>query len=289
MLLNAEEFLPVGGAQKERRKPGDYIQDGLIYCGKCHKKKQTKITYAGQSHIVPCLCDCEAAQEEEKIREVQQREEMMRIERLRQASLMPGKFKNISFADYRVRKENERAYKIATAYVHQFKQNEKTNYGLMFYGPVGTGKSFTAACIANALLEKGVSTVMTSFVKILQDISPGTNADESAYISGLNSARLLIIDDLGAERNTDYAQEKVYDIIDSRVRANKPLIITTNLKMSEMLETQEIKCKRIYDRIFEVCLPVKIDGTSFRMEQAAERQEAMRRFFDKAEEVENDD
>lgn len=72
---------------------------------------------------------------------------------------------------------------------------KKKNQGLLFYGTVGTGKSYTAACIANELLQNCIPVIMTSFVKILQDIQG--SKDEASYIQILNSASLLIIDDLG--------------------------------------------------------------------------------------------
>ena len=70
---------------------------------------------------------------------------------------------------------------------------------------------------------------------ICEDIAGYSGADEAAYIGMLNACSLLIIDDLGAERNTDYALEKVYNVIDSRVRADKPMILTTNLTFDEMM------------------------------------------------------
>ena len=75
---------------------------------------------------------------------------------------------------------------------------------------------------------------MTSFVKILQNIQ-GNPEEEKIFMNRLNDARLLIIDDLGTERNTEYALEKVYNIIDSRYRAGKPLILTTNMTIKEMV------------------------------------------------------
>ena len=84
----------------------------------------------------------------------------------------------------------------------------------------------------------------------------------------------LIIDDLGAERSTDYALEKVYNIVDSRYRAKKPLILTTNLSMDEMKDTADLRYGRIYDRIFELCYPMQFVGPSWR------RREATRRFND---------
>lgn len=94
---------------------------------------------------------------------------------------------------------------------------------------------------------------------------------KASYIQILNSASLLIIDDLGAERNTDYALEKVYNVIDSRIRTDKPMILTTNLELSEMLQTTDIRYRRVYDRIFETCYPVEMPGKSFRQIEAAQR------------------
>ena len=79
--------------------------------------------------------------------------------------------------------------------------------------------------------------------------------DEEKDNGGLNTAKLLIIDDLGAERGTDYALEKVYNIIDSRYLSGKPLILTTNMTLKDMQESEDIRYRRIYDRIFEMCFP----------------------------------
>ena len=181
---------------------------------------------------------------------------------------MASKFRDANFSGYKVREENQEAYKLALNYVKKFREMKEKNQGLLLYGPVGTGKSFTAACIANALMEQNITVIMTSFVKILQDIGTG---DEASYIQILNSASLLIIDDLGAERNTDYALENVYNVIDSRIRTDKPMILTTNLELSEMLQTTDIRYRRVYDRIFETCYPVEMPGKSFRQIEAAQR------------------
>lgn len=73
----------------------------------------------------------------------------------------------------------------------------KKNQGLLMYGNVGTGKTFAAACIANYLLDRKVPTVMTSFVKIVDSADLKNRETANAFISRLNRARLLIIDDLG--------------------------------------------------------------------------------------------
>lgn len=281
--MDVTQFLPIEANEElKQERDGDYMQNGLLYCGTCHTPRQKKIRLpigGKQEHTVWVLCQCEVKKQEQERAHQEYEEQMRRIDQMRAASMMPGKFRTVTFGNYEVRKENARAFKISQKYVENFRQMEEKNQGLLFYGPVGTGKSHTAACIANALMEKEISVIMTSFVKILQDIQT-EKRDESSYLATLDAARLLIIDDLGAERDTDYALEKVYNVIDSRVRVNKPMILTTNLKVGEMMETQDIRYKRIYDRIFEVCYPVEVNGPSFRMRQAAERQEAMKRLFE---------
>ena len=182
---------------------------------------------------------------------------------------MDSRLRGASFAEYEKTAENVKILRMAKRYVENFKDMEKKSQGLLLYGSVGTGKSYTAACIANALMEKSTTVIMTSFVKVLSDI--GSAQDEASYLADLNRPRLLIIDDLGAERSTEYALEKVYNVVDSRVRSDKPMILTTNLTLEEMMESRDIRYQRIYDRILEVCFPVEMKWKSFRRRTAAER------------------
>lgn len=263
-------------------KPEDYMgDDGLIRCGVCGERKQFRIRLPGSKgdgRIVPVVCACVRKEIEKRAQEEEYRETMNRIQILKQNSMMASKYRDIKFDKYNVIPENRKVLNMAQKYVERFSEMEKKNQGLLLYGTVGTGKSFTAACIANELLDKQISVIMTSFVKILQDIR-GFD-DESKYMDSINSPRLLIIDDLGAERNTDYAMEKVYNIIDSRVRTNKPMILTTNLTLDEMLDTGDVRYQRIYDRIFEVCYPVEMSWKSFRRRTAAERFGEMKKMME---------
>ena len=120
---------------------------------------------------------------------------------------------------------------------------------------------------------------MTSFTKILEELGTFSNQD-IAYIERLNKSELLIIDDLGTERKTDFALEKVYNLIDSRYRAAKPLILTTNLSIDEMMNCEDIRYQRVYDRIFEMCYPMKLDVESWRHKKAVERFEKMKRMME---------
>lgn len=271
--------LPISESGAERLAEGDHIgEDGLVYCGKCGSRKQLRVKFGDKTHVVRCVCKCESKALEEKKRQEEYEEQMRRINRLKEASMMDKKYREVTFDKYEVREENKKVFEMAKKYADRFQNMYKKNQGLLLYGPVGTGKSFTAACIGNYLLDNAKPVIMTSFVKILQDI--WENDREAEYITILNSASLLIVDDLGTERETDYALEKVYNIIDSRVRANKPMIITSNLELNDMMECEDIRKKRIYDRILECCYPMYVGGKSFRMMKAAQRFDEMKDFLE---------
>lgn len=271
--------LPISESGAERLAEGDHIgEDGLVYCGKCGSRKQLRVKFGDKTHVVRCVCKCESKELEEKKRQEEYEEQMRRINRLKEASMMDKKYREVTFDKYEVREENKKVFEMAKKYADRFQDMYKKNQGLLLYGPVGTGKSFTAACIGNYLLNNAKPVIMTSFVKILQDI--WENDREAEYITILNSASLLIVDDLGTERETDYALEKVYNIIDSRVRANKPMIITSNLELNDMMECEDIRKKRIYDRILECCYPMYVGGKSFRMMKAAQRFDEMKDFLE---------
>lgn len=259
-------------------------EDGLLYCGKCRTKKETRIcfpTAAGNTEMktVPCVCKCRQKELAEERRCDEYREKQQRICSLRQSSLIETKFKKARLSSYSVTDDNCKVFDLAKKYVSEFKEMYRKNQGILFWGEVGTGKSYTAACIANELIENMHTVIMTSFVKILQDIQT-MKVDEGVWIKRLQEAELLIIDDLGTERNTEYALEKVYNVIDSRYCSGKPLILTTNLVLKDMIQTADIRYRRIYDRIFEMCYPVHVRGRSYREAEAARRFDSMQKLLE---------
>lgn len=262
--------------------PDDYIgSDGLLYCGQCNTRKEREIIwFDGKPKKVPVMCKCRAEEEKMKKEQMQKEEEMRSIQRAKISSMMDDTFRTACFANYQIRNGNERHLKVAKKYCIEFSKMYERNQGLLFWGMVGTGKSYTAACIANYLLEANTSVVMTSFVRILQEMQGFDREREETFTNKLNSVKLLIIDDLGAERSTDYALEKVYGIIDNRYRAKKPLILTTNLTLQQMQDATDIRYARIYDRIFEMCYPMEFSGVSWRKREAAQRYEETRKILE---------
>ena len=81
---------------------------------------------------------------------------------------------------------------------------------------------------------------------------------------------LLILDDLGVERNTSYGKECVFDVVNRRLLSGKSMIITTNITLSAMQKATDLDDRRIYDRILEVCVPILFNGENFRKGNAAE-------------------
>lgn len=264
-------------------KEGDYISpdDGLLYCGKCHTPKQCRVEVPdvvagkkGEIITAYVLCKCELEKREAEERLEQERRELEIVDQLKQRSLMDERFKAQTFESFKTTKHNGRQLKICRRYAETFSDRLAENQGLLFYGDVGTGKTFAAACIANYLLERRVPVVMTSFVKLLGGM--GFGEDEEKLIAQLNRPKLLVIDDLGAERGTEYALERVYNVIDSRYRTGMPMIVTTNLELREMQEASDRAHKRIYDRVFEGCYPVQFTGPSLRKVEAKRRWDSMK-------------
>ena len=167
--------------------------------------------------------------------------------------------------------------KKARDYIEKWSDALSSNTGLVLWGDVGTGKTFFAACIANALVEQNVSVKMTNFSTILNDLF--AESDKNKYLDRLNKHSLLIIDDLGIERGTEYALEQVYNVIDTRYKSGKPLIITTNLTLDELKYPTDIPHKRIYDRVLGMCVPVMFNGMNFRKEDASAKMEAAKKLF----------
>ena len=127
---------------------------------------------------------------------------------------------------------------------------------------------------ANALLDQDVPVLMTNFPTILNRLTGMFSEDRSEFIASFDEYDLLIIDELGVERSTEYAMEQMFFVIDSRYRSRRPRIITTNLKLSELKNPPDLANARIYDRILERCAPILFDGKNFREENAGVTRQA---------------
>lgn len=247
-----------------RPEKGDYIVDGLLYCHKCHTPKQVRIEILGMVRTPMCLCKCMAEEKEREDAERKREEFQEQIQRMRSIGFPDSEMSNCTFAndDH----ANERITGICHKYVDHFPEMREKGKGLLLFGGVGTGKTFMASCIANALIDQGYPCMVTNFARIINTLQ-GMYEGKQDYIDGLNKFTLLVIDDLAAERDTEYMAETVQNIIDARYRTGLPLIITTNLTAEELKHPAEIRKQRIYSRLFEMCVPIEVKGMDRRKEK----------------------
>lgn len=259
----------------------DYVNpaDGLRYCGKCHTPKEAYfpdgIDFDGlRTHFVPCRCAQEQYEKEEQERIA--RETAARIARLRTDA-----FRDIPAAGWRF--DRAAAYtpqlEKAQKYAESWDEFYEIGLGLLLFGGVGTGKSYAAGCVANALLDRGVSVLLVSVTDAVNRMQSNFGADRERYLKSLMRPQLLILDDLGAERNTTYGKERVFDVVNSRWLSHKPMLVTTNIPLSAMQKAADLDDRRIYDRILEVCAPIAFTGESFRRSNAAENLKRAARYL----------
>lgn len=263
-------------AAVSNRCDGDYIANGLLHCNKCKTPKQSVMDIdlgdGVRATVVPIMCRCaeEAYNREEAAAEKKQFD--LRIERMREDGISDKHYLLNRFdADDGADKD---ASRICRDYAKRFDLMAAVNAGMLLYGPVGTGKSFFACCIANELLDKGIAVCVTNLPRLL-----ARKPDEiQRAIDGMSRYKLLVLDDLGAERSSEFVAEQVFNLIDSRYRSGKPMIVTTNLTVQDLQKAADMQYKRIYDRILEMCpVRMKIGGESRRTANTKDKQaEAIR-------------
>ena len=267
-----DSFLDGIEVRSEPRE-GEYLgEDGLLYCEKCHTPIQCRKEFFGKMRTLPCTCKCRQEEMRKRKAEDEARERMQKIERLKSAGIQERHLLDWRFDVA----EDTDTIRWAKNYVANWKKVRAENLGLLLWGDVGTGKSFAAACIANALLEQATPVLMTNFSKILNQMGTMYTEERYQYIASFNHYPLLIIDDLGIERSTEYAKEQVYAVIDERYKANLPLIITTNLTIGEIRNPENVADARIYSRVLEMCTPIHVGGGDRRQAMSRNKQERMK-------------
>ena len=262
--------------------PDDYFNDdGIRMCGKCHTPKERlmiempnidKDTIAkvfGVDRKIPHPCKCRKAQIEAENLEEERRKEAQRKERLRRDCFRSARDAACTFAvdDRTLPQVSDALQRYADGFKTMMASGDR--YGLLIYGPVGTGKSFYAAAIANRLLEQGYTAAMTNFTEIVNAIMD-RSVDSQQYIRNLMRKDLLIIDDLGVERDTEFVLEQITAFIDARYKSGKPLIVTTNISLEEIKKPKDLTYRRMYDRLLEMCFPIKVDGHSRRRQSVVD-------------------
>ena len=212
-------------------------------------------------------CNCHEKIMENKIENFNKKNDEERIlnkgNMYKDFSVIDERFRNSTFANA----EMDRNMELCLKYSKKFINSHFVEIGLLLYGSSGTGKTFASACIGNHLMRNGKTVMALNLGLYLNKLKSEWSKTETEILDKISECDLLIIDDFGAEKVTEWVMEKVFFLIDARYRTGKPFIISTNLEYSKdesMCEIEKTFGKRIRDRINEVCCPVLFKGKSRR-------------------------
>lgn len=248
------EEMPMDTAEPDNRNNTLNSQQGLAYCPVCGEPKEESFPaellrlfpgFGSRTHHRKCAC--ERAKDEQEQRERLQREHAQKVRHLLERCFRGNHtMRNMTFE---ASTSDNPAVAECRKYVAEWEAMSANNMGMIFWGDVGTGKSYMAASIANALIEQEVSVLMIN----LGDVMNATFETREELMKMVKQCSLLIIDDFGMERETDFGMEITFQVIDARYQSRKPLIITTNRSMNTLTAPKDLIHKRIYDRVLEMC------------------------------------
>ena len=229
-----------------------------------------EVEILGRKRWVQPVCQCEHNAKKEEINKFVKAKEENEVRELFSISNICDKYLKASFENFEMRQGAESAYKIAKHHAEHFKE-----YGfesIMLWGEPGNGKTHLAAAVHNQLIAQNKVVVFISMPELLGKIKATFNRNnketEQQILKALNICDLLIIDDLGAEKTSDWVQETLFTIIDGRYRRQKPILATSNIEPSKLKDQIG---KRAYDRILEMSQPIENKATSYRREIAKQR------------------
>ena len=277
--MNENMKTAIDGLLTVTPEPEDYTgEDGLLYCGKCRTPKEAYFpegkTLIPSHDRHPVLCACRKKEQEEQQTEQEERRHSQTVDRLKQQGFTDPAMREWTFAN-----DNGRCQQMENAhfFVKQWELMQKENIGLLLWGDVGTGKSFMSSCIANAVIDLGFSAVQTDIGYIVSTMESSFE-DRRRNLDRILGTDLLLIEDLGTQRCTEYMMEHVFTVVDGRYKNGKPMVITTNFTLNRIshAKSEDPWC-RVFDRILERCFPIEFKGTNRRRENGLEMRKAMRK------------
>lgn len=274
----------LAAAENARAREGvhenDFVgEDGLLYCGNCRTRRQMPldIPCGIGRRIVPVMCKCEIERREAEEAQKKAYEEQERIKRLRKVGITSDMYAGKTFAVDDG--SDPKTGGIVRRYVEKRAEMQEKNIGLLFHGGTGGGKTFWASCIANALIDSGTSAMITTIPALITAMQADFEADKAHILDQIANVRFLVLDDIGFERKTQYAAEKMFEIIDARYRSGRPLIVTTNLSLEEIKNPESMEYQRVFDRIIEMCTPLHVSADGRRRMIARDKSEDARRIL----------
>ncbi len=228
-------------------------------------------------------CDCKEAKKyreqqrierEKKLQEERERAYREKIERMLVESKLGERFRTRTFENFIVNDKNRYAYETTKKYASDFEKYKKDGIGLILTGSYGTGKTHLAAAICHELIKKDYRPIFGTMITLLEKIKATYDDEysrerEEQVIDKYTRCDLLIIDDLGKERPTEWAIEKLYYIINTRYEKCLPVVITTNYGIDKLISRLTVKdnvetAEAIVSRLYEMCRGILMEWEDFR-------------------------
>lgn len=250
--------------QAAPREAGDYVDErtGLLFCGRCRTPRECDVRLGETVRRVSCLCACRQAEAERLEAARREAERQQRLADGRRACF-GGAYRLASCTFAGDDRANSAASDACRRYAEDFEKHLARGEGLLLLGSVGTGKTFLAACVANALLERGFRVRFATLTRLTQELA-GT-WERAEMLDALDALDLLVADDVGTERDGGQTAELSFEIIDGRLKSGKPLLVTSNLTGADFASPGSLNRHRLLSRLAEACSAVVVDGADRRV------------------------
>lgn len=226
----------------------------------------------GKKRFIQPVCECEAKARDEEVIANAKYQEQRKLREMFSISDLGERFDEASFEKFKPSPGSENALKFSKRFVNEFDTELWKGLALMLFGTPGNGKSLLAASVANALESKGKTVVFISMPNLLQKIRSTFNGNnkesENEIMKALHACDLLVIDDIGAEKVTDWVEDVIFRIVDGRYTRKKPIFVTSNLNPEEL--GAKIGARSM-DRLTEMCQSIHNKATSYRKVIAQQR------------------
>ena len=224
------------------------MQTSMDNCPICQGAEIVSTEREGRQYEIACRC-------------VLQRIEQRKLMELFKSAQIPKRFATKTLQNFITGRESE-AHKKASEYIENWQDNAKQGRGMFFVGTVGCGKTHLALAVVNELIKQGVKTLAATVPDLMDDLRPGQENERK--IETLKTIDLLVLDDLGAQRNTEWATERLFVVLNARYNSLLPTIITSNTYLEELEKIPG--WGRMVDRLLEMCEFVRMNGASYRVD-----------------------
>jgi len=236
-----------------------------IFCETCGTEKTWRVLslFGSQRHMAVYECDCLKKEEEEKKHQKRLDEYLHNIEFFKKNSHLTAK--NQTFDNWQHNEYTQPAEDCYNTFIRFANNYRYGMQGLLVYGGAGCGKTHLSMALADSLSKKGAKTIFKNVPMLFEDIYASFNNSEvstNQILEPIITSDVVVLDDLGAEKPTEFVQSKLYYIINCLYNKNATVIVTSNC--TNVSDLKDIIGFRAYDRLLEMCNLVHNKGNSYR-------------------------